>query len=218
MNTLWKNMLPGLAVGVLFMAGCQSSPSRSDSVTSEIAAIRKPAPPRIMLIETPKAMLEDYSYPANATKQVYYWKDTDAEWRFKMPTRGYAHAGFKFLHSYNLLPQRDRYEVIFQIEPVMMTRYLWIGLVDGDDQPPRRMVDVPLADYVPDTRKSGKIEVRIPLRNFPNFGIPVSPEESAEREDEGPFDWQDVRELRFTHNGGRLPAREVIITNLRITR
>ena len=207
-----------LIVMTAWMTSCQHRAPRTDGVMATTGLERPPAPAKILLLENPRRMHEAYTHPANVTKQAFYWKEKEAEWRFKLPTRGYGHAGFRFARPHNFLPERRHYSLIFEMEPAFMTRYLWIGLVDGDDQAPALMTDLPISTHVTSNKRSGKMEVRIPLGHFPDKGIPVTMNEAVERADEQPFDWYDVREIRFIHNGGRLPSREVIITNLRIVR
>lgn len=195
---------------------CQHRSAVRDS--DESIYRRPPAPAKIMLFENPKHMHETYSYPMSETQQAFYWKGQSAEWRLKLPTRGYSHAGFRFARAHNLEPQRNEYTLVFEISPPVMTRYLWIGLVDGDDLHPQLMTDVALSNYVFSARGSGSREVKIPLKDFPDVGAPIYTDKPVENSERMEFDWQDVRGIRFIHNGGRLPAREIIIHNLRFVR
>ncbi len=172
-----------------------------------------------MLIETPRTVREDVRYP-ESSKTSFRWSNHSAEWHFKLASGRYGHAGFRFWRPHNLAPARDRYELIFKMTPAHMANHLWVGLADGDDHPDRVLVDLPLSRYVPNTKARKPIEVRIPLRDFPGTGHVLHGGQDASNESlrEMEFDWEDVSEIRIINNGGRLPDREVIITELRFQR
>lgn len=204
--------------GIVALAGCRTPPDPELVKANLLPGMRKPAPSNVMLIETPKRMREDIKYPAS-TQMGFFWVDKTAEWRFKFPSGQYSHAGFRFLVPHNLARDRDSFHLIFKIAPATMTRYLWIGLVDGVDNPRRVLVDLPMSRYAPQAKSTGFIEVRIPLRDFSSIGnIVVYNTETDLSVPDAPFDWMDVAELRIIHNGGRLPNREVIITDMRFER
>ena len=215
-HSLFRGAIMGCCLVAL--AGCRTPPD-PEQVEAQLApGMRKPAPSKVMLIETPKRMREDIIYPPSV-EMGFFWSERTAEWRFKLPSGRYAHAGFRFLVPHNLAVSRDQFELVFRIAPATMTRYLWIGLVDGADHPNRVLVDLPIARYAPKAKGTGFVEVRIPLRDFPAQGNVVKNDtETIDDLTEPPFDWIDVAEIRVIHNGGRLPNRETIITDLRFER
>jgi len=200
-------------------AGCShyfGSRWKNESVPYDPA--RQPAAATVLLLDSPREVREDYSYPPGKTQQGFFWGDEHEEWRIQFPAQGYAHAGFRFFRSKNLQARRDDYELILTIQPGSMARYLWAGLVDGEDAMPNVLIDRPLASYLKPGRLSDRVTVRIPLRDFADRGIAVVHDQPLDGTTQHPFDWNDVREVRLTHNGGRLPHREVVITKLRFER
>ena len=207
-----------LLLGAVMMAGCSTVPDPEQVEKSLAPGQRKPGASTIMLIETPKRMREDIRYP-ETTQMAFFWSNDQSEWRFKLPSGSYGHAGFRFLVPHNLSVSRDKYELRFNITPASMTRHLWVGLVDGVDHPERVLVDLPMSRYAPNAKGNGSIDVKIPLRDFPSRGPVLASEGNIANEmNEGEFEWVDVMEIRMIHNGGRLPSRETIITGIRFTR
>ncbi|HMO06010.1 MAG TPA: hypothetical protein PKC67_09295 [Kiritimatiellia bacterium] len=207
------------ALALSGLTACRTPPDPEAIERATETGQRKPGAKKIMLIETPRRMREDIRYPAT-TRMGFFWSETTAEWRFRLPATGYAHSGFRFLVPHNLAQARDLYELRFRIAPAGMTRHLWIGLVDGLDEPERVLVDLPLKRYAPDTSGRGFIEVRIPLSDFATRGVIIAdPNAPLEAEPgEAAFNWMDVLEVRFINNGGRIPSRETIVTDLRFER
>jgi len=203
---------------LVVLTGCRTPPNPEQEEANFPLGMRKPAPNKVMLIETPRRMREDIKYPAS-TQMGFFWNEQLAEWRFKLPSGQYSHVGFRFLIPHNLAVKRTEYELIFKIAPATMTRYLWIGLVDGTDHPNRVLVDLPMSRYAPQAKGTGFVEVRIPLRDFSSVGYLVANDTETDASvPDAPFDWVDVAELRIIHNGGRLPNREVVITDMRFER
>ena len=199
----------------LFAAGCQNTrPVTSDEKTD---GVRKPAAKKIYLIQTPRTIREDTIYP-ESTKQAFFWYEDVAEWRFKFPPSGYAHAGFRFLYPYNLSNGMDEYKIIFTIKPASMVKLLWLGLIDGNDIAPNLITDVSVGGYAKKQYGPGSTEVSIPIRDFPSLGHPVHFDAVVAEGADASFDWQDVLGLRFIHNGGRIAPQDIIITHLRIAR
>jgi len=199
------------------LVGCQN-PSQPSKQADIIEGARKPAPALIMLIENPKVMREDVKYPSDSVKQVLYWQNHYAEWRFSLPVKGYSYAGFRFFIPYNLSQHIDKYDLVFTITPASKSRYLWVGLVDGDDQPGNMLIELPLKEYARQSRGSGRTEIRIPISRFPRTGIPAQLDSGMEDSMSGDFDWQDVRGIRLINPGGRLPPGDIVITDLRFAR
>lgn len=207
-----------LATGYLVcLSGCRYiSPAATDETAEE--GVRKPAPAKVMLIESPRVMREDVMYPPGSVKQALFWQDHYAEWRFNLPVKGYAYAGFRFMYPCNLSRHLDHYKLIFTISPASKTRYLWVGLVDGDDQGGNILIELPLKDFSHSTRGGGRTEVVIPISRFPRSGIPAQLDTGMEDSTPGVFDWQDVREIRMINPGGRIPPGDTVITHPRFVR
>ncbi len=201
------------------MTGCRTPPPDPEKVEAMLApGMRKPAPKKVMLIESPKRMREDIRYPSS-TQMGFFWYERSAEWRFKLTSGNYGHVGFRFLVPHNLSVNRNEFSLIFKIAPAAITRYLWVGLVVGVDHPQRVLVDLPMSRYAPGAQGKDFIEVRIPLRDFPESGNVISQDSESDKDGQfAPFDWIDVAELRVIHNGGRLPVSETIITDVRFER
>jgi len=215
MNKSVHILLP--AVLMLATIGCQylGLSTKEDEVAD---GVRKPAPPLVMLIENPRVLREDVIYPADSVKQSLLWQNQYAEWRFNLPVKGYAYAGFRFFKPYNLSLHIESYELIFSITPASKSRYLWVGLVDGDDQPGNMLIELPIKEFAKTQRGGGSTVVKIPLSMFPSSGIPAQLDSGLEDSLSAPFDWQDVREIRLINPGGRLPPGDVVITEIRFER
>lgn len=200
------------------IAGAAASCRHREPVPPTMPGERAQAARKVPLIESPRHMREDTVYPPGKTRQAFHWQDHKAEWRFRLPAQGFAYAGFRFLTPHNLGYALDAYALTFTIRPAGRARHLWLGLVDGDDARPNVYVEVPLDRYLGDARSRAEVKVRIPLRDFPLTGHPVLGEDGYEHSDPAPFDWRDVREIRFTHPSGRMPAGDVVVTDLMFRR
>ncbi len=212
----WPVLLLVLLLGVA--CGRTAKPSLEEEDTS-FGGPPPPAAPLVTLLKTPREIREDLAYPpAPATQQAFFWTMENAEWRFKLPLRGFSYAGFRFTRAHNVDEQRNNYELIFTIDPITSARHLWVALIDGDRPAPNVMVDLPLAPYLPEGRWRQPREVRIPLRDFEDHGSLAGNVTAATDELEAPFNWMDVREIRFFNPGGRIPDREVTIKGLRLER
>jgi len=206
-----------LAVLVIPVAGCQYFKPPAKEVAG-VDGVRKPAPALIMLIENPKVIREDVKYPSDSVKQALFWEKHYAEWRFNLPVKGYAYSGFRFFVPYNLARHIDQYDLVFTLTPASKSRYLWVGLADGEDQPGNILIELPIKEYARSNRGSGRTVIRIPISRFPLTGIPAQLDSGMEDSISGEFDWQDVREIRLINPGGRLPPGDVVITDLRFAR
>ncbi len=184
-------------------------------------------PARIDLIETPRAIRGDYSYPDAYTRHLFLWNDFGANWRIYLPSRRYAHSGIRFIYPHDLSGVRDTYFIELKIRPAKLANHLWVGLVDSKKIPGRVMVDAPMrAEGEPVYRGTDAVKIRIPLDRF---GGDVLLQEADDTGDDGAidlsagsdgavFDWSDVRELRIISPGSRLPAREITIEHLELRR
>lgn len=203
-----------LAIAALMLAGCATPGPETPDVP---AGERKPAPRKIRFIDTPKAIREDVLYPRGKVKQSFFWQDQYAEWRFNLPVSGFAYAGFRF-RPLNLSPGLETYTLSFDLTPAHRVRHLWLALVDGDDDEQNLMIELPLEKYASNTSGAGTAHLTIPLRDFPLMGIPVHRESSTNQPASALFDWRDVREVRMIHHGGRMPAGDCVITEIKLER
>lgn len=218
--TIRELSCPGILTALALLgAGC-AAPRDAASVDKD-PALRKPAEPIERLIETPKRMREDYRQPREGTRQKFLWDERDAEWRIHFPANRYAHAGFVFYYPLNLKDQLKQYELVFEMKPAAMARFLWVGLVDGEDDAMRVLVEHPLAGDGEGDPNLSWGEFRIPLTVFGDQGERL-PADEAELAEQGggraAFDWNDVREIRFVVYGGSRPNRAVAIRDLRFDR
>jgi hypothetical protein len=178
-----------------------------------------PAPDVILLFSHPRQVFADVLHPPGIVQQSLTWTDLKkTQWRFVLPADGYAYAGFGFYKSHNVIHGLGEYALTITLSPAHMTRHLWIGLVDGERQPPSVVVDLPLARYTATTRGKGPTKISIPLRDFPRDGSTANNGGDVDRTFAYPFDWGDLAGIRLISQGGKIPVREVIVNELLISR
>ena len=221
-STLIPRRLSGILLGLLLVAGCAQAPPRQTFDPSIDHLPRAPAPPVLHLMTTPRDMREDYSHPPDLVYRAVRWDETGPKWTFRFPPRRYAYTGFVFFYSRNLRDYREQTDLVFDLAPAFMARHLWVGLIDGIDEPDRVMVERPVVHpSAPNPSGQKAMTFRIPLTDFSSQGVAVHRGEASledTRELTQPFNWYDVREIRFTSPGGRIPGRDIEITNLRFER
>lgn len=205
----------GLAWAVFALVGC-TSPRHTPFEPEQPPTTRPPARKIEPLIETPKLMREDYRQPRDGTRQKFYWEGEEAEWRIHFPASRYAHAGFRFYYALNLKENFDRYALVFEMKPAAMAKYLWVGLVDGEEDELQVMVEYPLANHSGAEQGLEWGEFRIPLTAFGKQGERLSDNDpDGVHTEKSAFDWQDVQDIRFVVYGGKRPNRAIAIKNLR---
>lgn len=206
--------LSGLYI-LIFLAGCTSSSFIAPQPPPETKS--KPAPANLELLRNTRDLGEEYGYPAGVTTQVIRWYDNEIEWTIRLARRGYAYAGLSLRKSFDFSKFTSETVMSFRFKPASMASYVSIGLVDGDISTNHVLVDIPLADLVTDTGE-GWATVRIPLTRFGSEGLPVAgPGEAPHVAGRMPFDWSDVKEVRFSSLGS-VPRQEMIVTDLRFKR
>lgn len=166
------------------------------------------APERSLVLASPKELKEDYAYPPAKMRQTLRWAENDEfEWHIQFAPQNYSYGGVVFRHPKRLGLDWDQKELVFSVQPGSAAPLISVGFVDGDAVAPRVFIDRPLD--VPEGDAAKKIAIiRIPLTAFGREGISVSNDMAY-----APFDWNDVREIRFIANRAP-PGREVVIRKL----
>jgi len=176
----------------------------------------RPAPPDIDVLVTPRELREDYAYPPDGTRQIIRWEGTYPSWTIYFSSRRYSYADIVMRKPYDFTGVKDQSYLTFRVNPGNMANYLSVGLVDGDITPGHILVDVPLVRG-PALTESGARTFRVPLKDFGESGLPVSADENIATTDRQPFDWSDVREIRFS-TFGKLPREGIVITEIHFRR
>lgn len=177
-------------------------------------------PLRIRILDSPRLLQADYVYPPFVTRHRLIWSGDDFDWRIRMPAATYAYAGIVFRKPINLEGFHHKMKFTFLIRPARAASFLSFALIDRPAALLPAMSDVELSGR---TRSLGDETalVSIPLIEFPK-GVPVgsssltsdAPASTAER----PLDWSSIREIRVISAGGRIPATEISIRELRFQR
>jgi hypothetical protein len=199
----------------LALAGCRSSTFTPPQTPPD--PLSKPAPEDLELLRSTRDLGEEYSYPPGVTTQTLRWYEDIIEWSLRLARRGYAYGGISLRKPYDFSKHKSETVMSFEFTPASMAPYVSIGLVDGDIAKNHVLVDIPLSELVQETG-DGTVRVRIPLDRFGNEGLPVAgPGEAPHVAGRMPFDWSDVREIRISSLGS-LPARGIIVREMRFRR
>ena len=203
-----------LCAAALALASCQSSSFTPPQPLPE--AKSKPAPPDIDVFANPHELREDYAYPPDGTRQIIRWASNTGSWIIYFSNRRYSYAGIVLHKPYNFTGVKDASYFTFRVKPAYMANYLSVGLVDGDITPGHVLADVPLVRGPAITEKDGQT-FRIPLADFGDYGFAVTTPDAAAGATRAPFDWSDVREIRFS-TFGKLPREGIAITEVHFRR
>jgi hypothetical protein len=157
-------------------------------------------------------MLWDYTHPPGQVHQKFRWNDRRCDWLLRFGSASYGYAGFVFRTPQSFSAPRDRIWLYFEIKPARAAARLSVALVDGEAAPPPVLIDCPLAGQFRETH-GGFATLRIPLNRFPDAGLPAAADTDQANPALQPFDWTDVREIRFIFAGDQPPA-EFLICNL----
>ncbi len=176
----------------------------------------KPAPPDIDVFRTPRELREDYVYPPDGTRQIIRWQNDVPSWTIYFSSRRYSYAAIVMRKPYDFTGVQKQSYLTFRMNPGHMANYLSVGLVDGDITPGHILVDIPLVRG-PAVTEEGARTFRVPLPDFGETGLPVSADDKIASTDRQPFDWSDVREIRFS-TFGKLPRDGVVITEVHFRR
>lgn len=189
----------GWAAAALLAAGCAG--------LEEPLAL-DPFPVQYRLFTTPKDLIDEYAYPSDQTRHRLRWENNEFEWQIRFPPRGHAYGGLRLRRAVDLAQDRRVATIRFTLQPGTWGNSLSIAFVDDPTNGTPVLVDLPVLDK-PSAAPQRALNIRIPLRNFPDRG-PVLEEVVEER----PFDWSRVREIRFIAAGDR-PDVPLTIRNLR---
>ena len=175
-----------------------------------------PAPTDLAVLLTTRELREDYAYPPDGTRQIIRWQGNIPSWTIFFSSRRYSYAGIVMRKPYDFTGVKDPSYLTFRVNPGHRPNYLPIGLVDGDITPGHVLVDIPLVSG-PALTEEGARTFRVPLKDFGESGLPVSADDKAASSDRQPFDWSDVREIRFS-TFGKLPREGIVITEIHFKR
>ncbi len=113
--------------------------------------------------------------------------------------------------------------LMFKIRPARSAAFLAVALIDRPESGAPVLSDVPLVNRAPPLG-DGWTTVSIPLADFP-VGLPAAPldgrtlDASAQAPSTPrPLDWSRIQEFRIISPGGRIPADEISIRELRFQR
>ena len=213
------------------MAGCSTVPSSMNpfeqpSIPSSASLTPPPnpnSPRRINILDTPRLLHIDEVYPPFLTRQKLRWDGEGLDWRLRFPSRRYAYAGFTLRRPIDVRSHRTQLRLAFKLRPARLASFLSVALLDRPLEGPAALADVWLLDYAPPAG-DGWTTVSIPLTAFPTAtlaestqtnepGIRAEPD-SLHRE----LDWSRIQGVRIISPGGRIPADEITIRDIRIQR
>jgi hypothetical protein len=192
-----------LATVLIGAAGCESPEARAPGRLLH---------PHRSLLGVPRVMLDDYTYPAASVRQEFVWgADKEPEWKIHVEAAGYAYAGILLRHPVDLSKDLRTHDLTFYLQPAGCASNLSIALVDGDAVSPRVLLDRALTTAEMDVKRKAAV-VRFPLAGFDREGASLSGDGST-----APFDWSDIREIRFIVHDA--PKRlDLLIKHLRVQR
>ncbi|MBN1270602.1 MAG: hypothetical protein JXB04_13510 [Kiritimatiellae bacterium] len=167
--------------------------------------------PSIRLIDEPKEIRNDYVYPSGQASQTFAWGDSGGEWRVRPADQQYSYAGFHFRRALDFSGQRETTVLSFRLRPIGSEEHLAIAVADGTRNPPRILVDTPLADHkVWERRGWGLYAIR--LDRFADGGIVLDTPDGAMAS--GPVDWSDIQEVRLITRTRRTWEQNIIIRDM----
>ncbi|MFH0909719.1 MAG: hypothetical protein V1929_13245 [bacterium] len=202
-----------LCIGSLTVGACNSTFKPPQS-PPELES--RPAPPDINVFATPHELREDYVYPPDGTRQIIRWTDREEAWIIYFSSRRYSYAGIVMKKPYDFTRVKDDSYLTFRVKPAYMANYLSVGLVDGDIASGHVLADVPLVRG-PALTVDGERTFRVPLPDFGDTGFAVTTATEPSVADRLPFDWSDVREIRFS-TFGKIPRKGIVITDVHFRR
>ncbi|HMP75704.1 MAG TPA: hypothetical protein PKE12_05335 [Kiritimatiellia bacterium] len=213
------------------LAGCSSIPSAlnpfPETPIPSSASLTPPpnpsTPRRINVLDSPRLLHIDEVYPPFLTRQKLRWDGDGLDWRLRFPSRRYAYAGFTLRRPIDVASHRADMRIVFKIRPARIASFLSIGLMDQPDGAPSALSDVWLLHHAPPAG-DGWTTVSIPLSLFPagaitrehaGDGAPAAPQEQGLHRE---LDWSRIQALRIISPGGRIPADEITIREIRFQR
>ncbi|MCO5060460.1 MAG: hypothetical protein M9963_00410 [Kiritimatiellae bacterium] len=199
----------------------RSPPSPSSASKDAPPDLRVPF--RIEVLDSPRKLQSERSYPQSITQQALVWNEKGLNWQMSFPPRRYAYTGVVLRKALNLAPHKDRMNLVFRLQPASIARFLSVALLDQPETGQPALADVPLASFAP-KNDDGWQTVKVPLSAFPPgevldadpdvHELGAVPHPDADR----PLDWTQIREIRFISPGANIPARQIAVRDLRVQR
>lgn len=180
-------------------------------------------PRRIAILDTPRQLMTESVYPPFLTRQKLVWDGDGMEWRMRFPTRQYAYATFVLKQPINLQAYHNDMKLVFRFRPARLAAFLSVALLDRPVDATPALSDVWLLDHAPPAG-DGWTTVSIPLSAFPHGTLTSDQplEEGAEPAAQPALnrelDWARIQEVRFVSQGGRIPAEEIVVRDVRLQR
>ena len=177
-------------------------------------------PRRIAILTNPRHLKSEAIHPAGITRQRILWDGDGMEWRMRFPARRYAYAGFAIKEPVDLAEFRADLRLVFRLRPARLAPFLSVALLDRPENTTPALSDIWLMDFAA-TTGDGWTTVSIPLAEFP-AGVLAGEEPAADLAVGGALhrelNWATIQEFRLISTGGRIPADEIVIRDLRIQR
>lgn len=199
-------LLPLVLPPLFFLSSCATSELPTPpAATNNIAPAAQTGGVRWL---TPRAILEDYTYPPDTCKQRFTMIGDDMAWQIDFPPHGYAYGAIALRRTNDLVLARSSgMKLVFRIRPAYAVKELRIALVDGQG------VVVDARAMHPETPSGeGWANVEVPFTLFPKRGVATAPDTT---QSVATFDWSAVREFRLIR-AGRMPQQHVEAGMLRI--
>lgn len=212
----------------LLLAGCRSVPSGMNPFHQKplpaSASLEPPpnpaVPNRINLLDSPRQLYHEVSYPPFLTRQRFIWDGDGLDWRLRFPSRRYAYASASLRRPIDLQAHYRNMRLVFKIRPARATAFLSVALLDRPETGPPALADVWMIDRAPPLG-DGWTTVSIPLADFP-LGAPADPKvdvaSTLPAHEHRALHWGRIQEIRIISPGGRIPADEISIRDLRFQR
>lgn len=211
-----------------WLTGCTALPldgvplrTKKPSLSASLEPPPNPSvPSRINLLSSPRALRSEFSYPPMMTRQRLIWDEDGLEWRLRFPARQYAYAAVILRRPTDLKLYYSRMRLMFKIRPARMTAFLSVALADRPTSGFPALSDVPLIDRAPPLG-DGWTTVSIPLNDFPAatiFDSAPGVVMAATADVQRALDWASIQEIRIISSGGRIPAHEIFIRDVRFQR
>ncbi|MCS6772321.1 MAG: hypothetical protein NZ740_09905 [Kiritimatiellae bacterium] len=177
-------------------------------------------PLRIEIIELPRHVQSDSTYPRERTRQRLIWDYYGFEWRLRLPQNIYSYGSILLREPIDLNGIYKKYQLVFLLKPAWVAPLLSVGLADRPAKRSPALADVPLNGRT-HTRGEDWTIVMVPLTEFRN-AVSIKPDSTPAAEEGAdlgrPLDWSCIQEIRLISMGGRTPASEIAVRDLRFQR
>lgn len=212
----------------VLLVGCRSVPSVINPFheqplpsSASLEPLPNPAVPRrIDILDSPVRLHSEVSYPPYLTRHRLIWDSDGLDWRLRFPSLRYAYASILLRRPIDLQAHYRNMRLMFKIRPARATAFLSVALLDRPETGPPAIADVWMIDRAPSSG-DGWTTVSIPLVDFP-LGALTDPNVDADftfpAYEYRALDWGRIQEIRIISPGGRVPAKEISIRDLRFQR